>query len=76
MTDGRSIAILSCDIANDKPINIPCNYYSNNDPTQRPRHTWRSLGYLLFNNWLSEIYRDTPFDLASLPEFLKQEGVA
>jgi homoserine O-succinyltransferase len=62
------------DIAADKPINIPQNYYLNNDPTQRPRHTWRSLGYLLFNNWLSELYRDTPFDLATLPEFLQKNA--
>lgn len=58
------------DIAADKPINVPQNYYAENDPTRRPRHTWRSLGYLLFNNWLSEIYRDTPYDLDSLPAFL------
>lgn len=60
------------DVTAGKPINVPCNYYPNNDPTQRPRHTWRSLGYLLFNNWLSEIYRETPYDLAMLPQVLRQ----
>jgi len=64
------------DTAANKPINIPDNYYPNNDPSQRPRQSWRSQGYLLFNNWLNEVYRDTPYDLATLPDFLRAQTTA
>ena len=30
------------DVANGTPINVPANYYPDDDPTQRPRNRWRS----------------------------------
>lgn len=45
-------------------IDIPKNYYRNNDPIQAPRMRWKSHGNLLFNNWLNYyVYQETPFDL-------------
>ena len=41
---------------------IPKNYFPNNDVNERPLHTWRSHGYLLFSNWLNYyVYQETPY---------------
>ncbi|MGD8107548.1 homoserine O-succinyltransferase MetA [Pantoea sp. FN0302] len=43
---------------------IPYNYFPHNDPTQKPRASWRSHGNLLFSNWLNYyVYQITPYDL-------------
>ena len=55
------------DVALGIPINIPNNYYPNDDPTQTPVVLWRSAANLLFSNWLNYyVYQETPFDLANL----------
>ena len=55
------------DIDQGLPINIPQNYYPNDDPSQTPVVLWRSAASLLFSNWLNYyVYQETPFDLASL----------
>ncbi len=51
------------DIANGTPINIPVNYYPDNDPANPPEDRWRSHGHLLYGNWINQIYQTTPFDL-------------
>ena len=55
------------DIAAGKPIEIPKNYFPNDDPTRQPLVRWRSSAYLLFSNWLNYfVYQTTPYDLRSL----------
>ncbi len=51
------------DVAAGTPINVPLNYYPDDDPTQAPLNRWRSHAHLLFGNWVSEIYLTTPFDM-------------
>ncbi len=51
------------DVANDTPINVPINYYPDDDPTQTPQNRWRSHAHLLYGNWINEIYQTTPFDM-------------
>ncbi|MCT8328663.1 homoserine O-acetyltransferase MetA [Albidovulum sediminis] len=51
------------DVAGGTPINVPLNYYPDDDPTQAPLNRWRSHAHLLFGNWVSEIYLTTPFDM-------------
>ena len=47
-----------------KPIEVPKNYYPNDDDTQPPRVTWRSCANLLYSNWLNYfVYQTTPFDI-------------
>lgn len=46
---------------------IPLDYFPNDDPTQEPKASWRSHGYLFFINWLNYcVYQATPYDLADL----------
>ena len=51
------------DVAADKPINVPANYYPDNDPSRAPQNRWRSHAHLLYGNWINEVYQSTPFDL-------------
>ncbi|HSV86011.1 MAG TPA: homoserine O-succinyltransferase [Levilinea sp.] len=39
------------------PIQVPKNYYPNDDPGQLPRVLWRSHASLLFGNWLHKYVR-------------------
>ncbi|MBP2655484.1 MAG: metA [Firmicutes bacterium] len=55
------------DIAQNLAIDLPLNYYPNNDPSQMPIVLWRSTANLLFSNWLNYcVYQETPFDLSQL----------
>ena len=49
------------------PIEVPINYYPNDDDTQRPRVSWRSSANLLYSNWLNYfVYQNTPYDLSEI----------
>ena len=57
------------DVNANKPIEIPKNYYPDNDPTRVPVSTWRSSANLLYCNWLNYfVYQTTPFDLQKIKE--------
>ncbi len=46
------------------PIDIPQNYYPDNDPEQRPNLQWRAHCNCLYVNWLNYyVYQVTPYDL-------------
>ncbi len=49
------------------PIQIPYNYFPNDDPEQRPLLQWRSHSNNLYSNWLNYyVYQVTPYDLTSI----------
>ena len=49
------------------PIEIPRNYYVDDDPDKGPLVRWRAHANLLFSNWLNYcVYQQTPYDLTSL----------
>ncbi len=54
------------DISEGTPINVPTNYYPEDDPTQDPQNRWRSHAHLLYGNWINEIYQTTRYDLAEI----------
>ncbi|QIE42555.1 homoserine O-acetyltransferase MetA [Meridianimarinicoccus aquatilis] len=54
------------DVAAAKPINVPGNYYPDDDPTRVPRNRWRSHAHLLYGNWINEIYQHTPYDIDAI----------
>ncbi len=44
------------------PIELPVNYFPDNDPCQTPHSTWRSTAHLFYSNWLNYyVYQETPF---------------
>ena len=46
------------------PIEIPYNYFPENDPEKRPPNLWKGHAHLLFSNWLNYfVYQLTPYDL-------------
>jgi len=54
------------DVAAGAPINVPLNYYPDDDPKQPPENRWRSHAHLLYGNWINEIYQSTPYDLNAI----------
>ena len=54
------------DVAAGTLINVPANYYPDDDPSQPPLNRWRSHAHLLYGNWINEIYQSTPYDLAEI----------
>ncbi|OIP82097.1 MAG: homoserine O-succinyltransferase [Porphyromonadaceae bacterium CG2_30_38_12] len=55
------------DIAKGLIIDLPQNYYKNNDATNEPLVRWRSHANLLFTNWLNYfVYQETPYDLENI----------
>lgn len=52
------------DLDKGLPIEMPVNYYKNDNPDNGPLVTWRAHGNLLFSNWLNYyVYQETPFDI-------------
>ncbi|RBW61686.1 homoserine O-succinyltransferase [Ruegeria sp. A3M17] len=51
------------DVSNGTPINVPMNYYPDDDPSQPPQNRWRSHAHLLYGNWINQIYQSTPFNM-------------
>lgn len=52
------------DVREGKPIEVPVNYFPENDPSKEPKLTWRSHASLLFQNWLNYyVYQETPYEL-------------
>lgn len=49
------------------PIELPVNYYPEDDETKRPRLQWRSHGNILYSNWLNYYaYQMTPYHLNAI----------
>ena len=52
------------DKSEGKPIEIPKNYFPNDNPEKPPLVTWRSHANLLYSNWLNYfVYQTTPYDI-------------
>ncbi len=48
-------------------IELPYNYFPNNDENLVPAISWKGTANLLFNNWLNYfVYQKTPYDLNNL----------
>ena len=49
------------------PIEVPVNYFPNDDDTKEPKVTWRSSANLLYSNWLNYfVYQTTPYDIEEI----------
>ena len=56
------------DVVAGKSINVPLNYYPDDDPSQQPSNRWRSHAHLLYGNWINEIYQTTWYDINRIGE--------
>ena len=60
------------DVNKGLPIEVPKNYFPDDDPTKEPHMKWRSSSTLLFMNWLNYyVYQETPFDISTISEVPK-----
>ena len=52
------------DLGKGLPIEIPRNYYVDDDPDKGPLVRWRAHANLLFSNWLNYfVYQETPYNI-------------
>ena len=57
------------DVAAGVDIQIPKNYFPNDDPKREPVVNWRSCAHLLYANWLNYcVYQTTPYDITTIKE--------
>ncbi|MBQ4119717.1 MAG: homoserine O-succinyltransferase [Clostridia bacterium] len=55
------------DLSQGKPIDIPKNYFPENNPENKPVVSWRSHANLLYSNWLNYfVYQTTPYDIEKI----------
>jgi homoserine O-succinyltransferase len=48
-------------------IQLPVNYFKNDNPNEEPIVRWRGHANLLFNNWLNYyIYQETPYNIRDI----------
>jgi len=57
------------DVSKGLPIQPPCNYFPDDDPSQPPLVKWRGHAHLLYSNWLNYyVYQTTPYNVESIPD--------
>lgn len=63
------------DIDRGKNVDVPSNYFPDDDPKKRPIMTWRSHAQLMYNNWLNYyVYQTTPYIIDKIdPEAYGEE---
>jgi homoserine O-succinyltransferase len=55
------------DVNKGLEIEVPKNYFRDDDPEKEILFRWRGHASLLFSNWLNYyVYQDTPYDLSEL----------
>ena len=55
------------DVSQGLPIEMPKNYFKDNDPKKGPVVSWRSHANLLYSNWLNYfVYQTTPYDIEKI----------
>ena len=55
------------DVNKGKQIDVPANYFKDDDPYQPPVVRWRSAAQLFYTNWLNYyVYQTTPYDITKI----------
>ena len=58
------------DLSKGLPIEMPKNYYRDNNPANGPQLLWRAHANNLYTNWLNYyVYQATPYNLYGTPDF-------
>lgn len=51
---------------------MPENYFNDDDIEKRIYNCWRGNAYLLYHNWINDVYQMTPYELSEIPQLLAQ----
>lgn len=55
------------DVSKGLDIDVPKNYFKNDDPSNPPVVKWRGHSNLLFSNWLNYyVYQETPYNIEQI----------
>lgn len=55
------------DLTKNLPIEVPVNYYPDDNPRETPVMRWQSTANLFFSNWLNYyVYQETPYNLEEI----------
>ena len=55
------------DIDKGLPIDVPYNYFPDDNPELTPPFSWRGHASLMYSNWLNFcVYQETPYDLTQI----------
>ena len=55
------------DLGKRSDVDMPKNYYIDDDPAKGPKVTWRAHANLLFSNWINYyVYQTTPYDITQI----------
>ena len=54
------------DNSQNTQIDIPANYFPNDDINLEPINRWRPYAFLLFTNFINEVYQDVPFNFTEV----------
>lgn len=58
------------DLSKGLPIDVPVNYYTDDDPDKGVVKKWSSSATLMYTNWLNYyVYQETPFDLSLMEAY-------
>ena len=62
------------DVATGIDIQIPKNYFSNDDPEKMPPVSWHSCAHLLYTNWLNYcVYQTVPYDIRDIEKGIRTD---
>lgn len=62
------------DVAAGVDIQLPKNYFPDDDPTREPEVTWRSCAHLLYGNWLNYcVYQTVPYDIRDIQRGIRTD---
>jgi homoserine O-succinyltransferase len=63
------------DLAAGVEIQIPANYFPEDNPERTPRMAWRSCAHLLYANWLNYcVYQTSPYDIRDIRLGIRTDG--
>lgn len=55
------------DVGKRDDVDVPVNYYRDNNPGNPPVVRWRAHANLMFSNWINYyIYQETPYDISKI----------
>ena len=63
------------DVAAGVDIQLPKNYFPDDDPTKDPLVSWRSCAHLLYGNWLNYcVYQTVPYDIRDIQKGIRTDS--